>query len=149
MWLMLGLGAVGFLDDFIKIRKQRSLGLSARAKFIGQLFVGLSFAILALMFKNGRGLAPASVHLSFVRDIPQISFGVVGFVIVAYVVISGYEFRNSCSAAGVVVKAGCYQVRDPLDLALVAAAAMAACFGFLWWNASPARIGRASCRERV
>jgi len=171
MWLMLGLGAVGFLDDFIKIRKQRSLGLSARAKFIGQLFVGLSFAILALMFKNGRGLAPASVHLSFVRDIPQISFGVVGFVIVAYVVISGtsnavnltdgldglaagssamvfgtyvvisfYEFRNSCSAAGVVVKAGCYQVRDPLDLALVAAAAMAACFGFLWRNASPARI---------
>src|SRR6266545_3385594 len=89
MWLKLGLGAVGFLDDFIKIRKQRSLGLSARAKFIGQLFVGLSFAILALMFKNGRGLAPASVHLSFVRDIPQISFGV---------------------------------------------------FGFLWWNASPARI---------
>ena len=36
--------------------------------------------------------------------------------------------------------AGCYHVRDPLDLALVAASAMAACFGFLWWNASPAQI---------
>src|SRR5262249_19740398 len=170
LWLMVGLGAVGFLDDFIKIRKQRSLGLSARAKFLGQLFVGVSFGVLALCFHNSHGLAPASVHLSFVRDIPQISFGAVGFVIFAYVVISGtsnavnltdgldglaagssamvfgtyvvisfYEFRNSCSAAGL-VKAGCYQVRDPLDLALVAAAAMAACFGFLWWNASPARI---------
>ncbi|HSV64328.1 MAG TPA: phospho-N-acetylmuramoyl-pentapeptide-transferase [Mycobacteriales bacterium] len=168
LWLMTGLGAVGFADDLIKIRKQRSLGLNVKAKFLGQLFVGLTFAVLALMFRNSRGLTPASTHLSFVRDIPQISFGVVGFVIFAYVVISGtsnavnltdgldglaagssamvfgtyvvisfYQFRNAC---GTVSKAGCYLVRDPLDLALVAAAAMAACFGFLWWNAHPARI---------
>ena len=31
-------------------------------------------------------------------------------------------------------------MRDPLDLAVVAAAVMGACFGFLWWNASPAKI---------
>ena len=36
--------------------------------------------------------------------------------------------------------AGCYNVRDPLDLAIIAAAITGACFGFLWWNASPARI---------
>jgi phospho-N-acetylmuramoyl-pentapeptide-transferase len=34
----------------------------------------------------------------------------------------------------------CYSVRDPLDLAVVAAALTGACFGFLWWNASPAAI---------
>jgi phospho-N-acetylmuramoyl-pentapeptide-transferase len=34
----------------------------------------------------------------------------------------------------------CYDVRDPLDLAAVAAALTGACFGFLWWNASPAKI---------
>ena len=34
----------------------------------------------------------------------------------------------------------CYEVRDPLDLAVVAAAITGACFGFLWWNASPAKI---------
>ena len=34
----------------------------------------------------------------------------------------------------------CYAVRDPLDLAVVAAAVLGACFGFLWWNAPPARI---------
>ena len=33
-----------------------------------------------------------------------------------------------------------YEVRDPLEIAIVAGAAAAACFGFLWWNASPARI---------
>ena len=37
---MTGLGLVGFLDDFIKIRKQRWLGLTAAAKFVGQLVVG-------------------------------------------------------------------------------------------------------------
>ena len=39
LFLMVGLGGVGFLDDFIKIRRQRSLGLRARAKFAGQLVV--------------------------------------------------------------------------------------------------------------
>ena len=34
----------------------------------------------------------------------------------------------------------CYEVRDPHDLAIVAACGMGACFGFLWWNASPAKI---------
>src|SRR4051812_2888016 len=65
LMLMVGLGAVGFLDDFIKIRKQRSLGLRARAKFGGQLLVGLLFAILALQFHDRNGLAPASTHLSY------------------------------------------------------------------------------------
>ena len=168
LYLFTGLGLVGFLDDFIKIRKQRSLGLNATSKFGGQLFVGLSFAILAINFDDQHGRSPASTHLSYVRDIPQISFGAVLFVVFAYIVISGtsnavnltdgldglaagssamvfgaytiisfYQFRNSCETA---VRAGCYEVRDPLDVALVCAAAMAACFGFLWWNASPARI---------
>ena len=66
--LMTGLGLVGFLDDFIKIRKQRSLGLNAASKFIGQFIVGTGFAIAALQFRNERGLTPASTNLSFVRD---------------------------------------------------------------------------------
>ena len=44
------------------------------------------------------------------------------------------ELRHSTRAGK------CYEVRDPLDLAVVAAAITGACFGFLWWNASPAQI---------
>jgi phospho-N-acetylmuramoyl-pentapeptide-transferase len=55
----------------------------------------------------------------------------------AYTAISFYQFRNACEAFA---RAGCYEARDPLDTALIAASAMAACFGFLWWNAAPARI---------
>jgi phospho-N-acetylmuramoyl-pentapeptide-transferase len=165
---MVGCGAVGFVDDFIKIRRQRNLGLRARAKFAGQLVVGVVFAILALQFPNSRGLRPASTHLSYVRDISSISLGAVGFVVLAYLIVTAttnsvnltdgldglaagacamvfgaytlitfIQFRNSC---GTVSLPGCYLARDPIDLALVSASAMSACFGFLWWNASPAQI---------
>src|SRR5207249_7008107 len=60
---------------FIKIRRQRSLGLRARAKIGGQLAVALVFCILALQFRNENGLTPASTHLSFVRDITELGLG--------------------------------------------------------------------------
>ena len=166
--LMTGLGLVGFLDDFIKIRKQRSLGLTSTAKLVGQTVVGAAFAFLALQFDNGR-YTPGSTHISFVRDVNAFSLGTAGFVLWAllmiaatsngvnltdgldglasgtssmvfgaYVIIAFWKFGNSCLLNP--AAAHCYPVRDPLDLALVAAAAMGACFGFLWWNASPARI---------
>ena len=68
LFLMTGLGIVGFLDDFTKIRKQRSLGLTARAKIIGQGAVGIAFAVLALQFPNEHGRTPASTRISFLRD---------------------------------------------------------------------------------
>src|SRR5690606_7573513 len=68
LFLMTGLGVVGFLDDFIKISRQRSLGLSARAKIIGQGLIGITFAVLALQFQNANFRTPASTSISFVRD---------------------------------------------------------------------------------
>ena len=61
LMVMTGLGIVGFADDFIKIRKQRNLGLSARTKFIGQLAVALAFGLLAVRFRNGDGYLLYSV----------------------------------------------------------------------------------------
>src|SRR4051794_17553388 len=166
--LMAGLGLVGFIDDFIKIRKQRSLGLTTAAKFGGQAVVAVVFGVLATRFTNINDLSPVSTHLSFVRDY-GLDLGAVLFVIWAYVMIAAtsngvnltdgldglasgascmvfgsyviiafWQFGNNCvlSVAG----GNCYNVRDPLDLAVISAAAMGACFGFLWWNASPARI---------
>ena len=167
--LMGSLGLVGFLDDFIKIRKQRSLGLTAVAKFGGQFLTGIGFAVLALQFRSPVShLTPASDHLSFLRDYRAIGLGTVGFVVFAYlivtatsnavnltdgldglacgtsvmvlasyVIIAFWQFGNACTLKAA---SSCYDVRDPLDVALVAAAAMGACFGFLWWNAAPAKI---------
>ena len=58
-------------------------------------------------------------------------------VFAAYVLISIWQFNQNCQTNPGVK---CYEVRDPHDLAVVAACGMGACFGFLWWNASPAKI---------
>ncbi|HEY0640748.1 MAG TPA: phospho-N-acetylmuramoyl-pentapeptide-transferase [Pseudonocardiaceae bacterium] len=166
--LMLTLGIVGFLDDFIKIRRQRNLGLNKTAKLVGQFVAAVLFGIMAMQFADERGLTPASPNLSFIRDLIVLPFGVVGFVLFSYlavtawsnavnltdgldglaggsaamvlgtyVIISFWQFRYDCARAFVL---GCYNTRDPLDVAIVAAAAMGACVGFLWWNAAPAKI---------
>ncbi|MCP2256962.1 Phospho-N-acetylmuramoyl-pentapeptide-transferase [Streptoalloteichus tenebrarius] len=170
LMLTSALGLVGFLDDFIKIRKQRNLGLNKTAKLVGQFAAAVIFAILVIRFPDERDLTPASTHLSFVRDIAVISFGTVGFIVFCYLAVSawsnavnftdgmdglaagssamvlaGYvlvafwQYRYDCGVPGQ-FGPGCYNVRDPLDLAVVAAAAMAGCIGFLWWNAAPAKI---------
>ena len=58
-------------------------------------------------------------------------------VFLAFILIGVWEFGQGCSINGGM---GCYQVRDPLDLAVLAAAFAGSCTGFLWWNASPAKI---------
>jgi phospho-N-acetylmuramoyl-pentapeptide-transferase len=178
LFLMTGLGLVGFLDDFIKITKQRSLGLRAGAKLAGQSVVAVAFAILATQFRSDNNLTPASYRISFIRDtginlaFAGAALGVVLFVIWAYVMIAAtsngvnltdgldglatgasvmtfasyvligiWQSNQSCQIVDdVAAGAKCYDVRDPLDLAVVAACVMGACFGFLWWNASPAKI---------
>ena len=167
LYLMVGLGLVGFVDDFIKVSKQRSLGLRAKAKLAGQSIVAITFAILAMQNEDRYGNAPASTDVSFIRD-TALGLGAVGFVAWAYVMIAGtsngvnltdgldglatgasvmvfgayvligvWQSGNTC---GPQPSAGCYDVANALDLSIVAAAAMGACFGFLWWNASPAKI---------
>lgn len=69
LFLFLGAGLVGFLDDWTKISKQRSLGLDSKAKLIGQSLVAAAFGILAFQFPNDRGVTPASPAISFLRDL--------------------------------------------------------------------------------
>ena len=68
--VMTALGFLGFLDDWAKISKERSLGLTPRGKLIGQFTIGGVFAVLALNFPDERGLRPASEFVSFLRDLP-------------------------------------------------------------------------------
>ncbi len=81
IWMMVGLGIVGFIDDYLKVRSQRSLGLSGWRKVVGQIAVAVPFAVVALMFPNSRGYTPASAYISFFRDIPVLSFMALGVVV--------------------------------------------------------------------
>jgi phospho-N-acetylmuramoyl-pentapeptide-transferase len=181
LFLMVGLGVVGFLDDFLKISRQRSLGLRARSKIAGQSLVAIVFAVVALEVNNGDMLKPASTAVSLIRD-TAIDFAALGPVIAlvlfivwamimvwgtsngvnltdgldglasgasvavafAYVLIGTWQSNQNCAlpaTRGVTVNPSlCYNVRDPRDLAVVAACLAGATLGFLWWNASPAKI---------
>jgi phospho-N-acetylmuramoyl-pentapeptide-transferase len=167
--LFAGLGAVGFADDWIKISKARSLGLHAWVKFALQTVVAIAFAIASFQFPDSRGLTPASTYISFLRDLPWLQLGLWGAVIwiillvaawsnaanltdgldglatgaaamvfAAYGIVNIWQYNQSCSWADAGPQ--CYEVRNPHDLALISLALAGACFGFLWWNASPAKI---------
>ena len=77
VFLMCGLGLVGFLDDYRNISKERSLGLRARYKILGQAVVGITFAVLVLQFPDEHGVTPASTAISFLRD-TVVDFGALG-----------------------------------------------------------------------
>jgi phospho-N-acetylmuramoyl-pentapeptide-transferase len=171
LFLFTGLGVVGFLDDFIKISKQRSLGLRSKAKIAGQSLVAVTFALLSLQFPDERGITPASPAVSFLRDIAWLdelpiilvvlwvllliaaasngvnltdgldglASGACVMIFGAYTLVNIWQYNQSCAYTA---SAGpkCYEVRDPYDLAVIAIALAGACFGFLWWNAEPAKI---------
>ena len=163
---------LGFLDDWSKIRNRRSLGLSPRAKIIGQVLIGVAFGVLSLNFPDSRGVTPASTAISFTRDIDWnflrlpvviavvwMTFLITGFsnavnladgldglatgssamVFGAYGLINVWQRNQWCEVASTSGPL-CYETRNPMDLTLVSIALAAACFGFLWWNAKPARI---------
>jgi phospho-N-acetylmuramoyl-pentapeptide-transferase len=165
--LVVALGLVGFLDDYMKVSRQNSAGISGKAKIFGQVFFASIFGYLGTHFPDKDGLTPISLNLSTLRD-TSISLGPILVVVwiafmvtatsngvnltdgldglatgasvmtfLAFVLIGVWEFGQSCAVA---VTPNCYNVRDPLDLAVLAAAFAGACTGFLWWNASPAKI---------
>ena len=165
--LVLALGFVGFLDDYMKVSRQNSAGISGKQKIFGQVLFASIFGYLGTHFPDKDGLTPISLNLSTVRD-TGISLGPILVIIwiafmvtatsngvnltdgldglatgasvmtfLAFILIGVWEFGQSCAVA---LTSNCYNVRDPLDLAVLAAAFAGACTGFLWWNASPAKI---------
>ncbi|WP_299520261.1 phospho-N-acetylmuramoyl-pentapeptide-transferase [uncultured Serinicoccus sp.] len=70
LFLLTGLGVIGFFDDYTKIRKERSLGLTSGQKLVGQTLVTVVFALAALLVEDEEGRSPASTAISFVRDTP-------------------------------------------------------------------------------
>jgi phospho-N-acetylmuramoyl-pentapeptide-transferase len=151
-----GSTGIGFLDDWIKVTRHRSLGLNKRAKAAGQLIVALTFAISCVVWLK------VDTHLSFTRyNSTGVNLGKAGWVIFAVLVIvactnavnltdglDGLAAGSSAFAFAAFMVIGFYQFkhsplyRNPasLDEAVLATAMIGGCAGFLWFNAAPARI---------
>jgi phospho-N-acetylmuramoyl-pentapeptide-transferase len=153
---IVGAGLVGLLDDWIKVRNERNLGLSKRAKTAGLLVVAVAFAVATVLWTD------VETTLSFTRwNTPGWELGDVGWcvwaVLLIYATTNGVNLSDGLdglAAGSAIFPFSClivvgfwalrhfdtYQINHALDLAVVAAAMMGACAGFLWWNAAPARI---------
>lgn len=167
MGLVVALGFIGFLDDWLKVSRQNSRGLPGRFKLLGQAVFAAFFGYLGLQFVDKDSLTPISQYLSGVREtsiylgsalvviwivlmvmsasngvnltdgLDGLATGASIMTFLAFVLIGVWEFGQSCA---INATAGCYAVRDPLDLAVLAAAFAGGCTGFLWWNTAPAKI---------
>jgi phospho-N-acetylmuramoyl-pentapeptide-transferase len=153
LFALTGMGLIGLIDDYMKVSRKRSLGLSKAAKFGGQLAIAAAFAW-------GASQAGVSTQLSFTRPL-GIHLGVF-FVVLVLVMLAGtanavnladgMDGLAAGSAAlvfGAFVLIAYWKLRNPqfysgvdytFDLAIVSAAMLGATLGFLWWNAAPARI---------
>ncbi|MGH9186723.1 MAG: phospho-N-acetylmuramoyl-pentapeptide-transferase [Acidimicrobiales bacterium] len=153
---IIGASVVGAVDDWLGIKRARNLGLNKRAKILGLLAVGVAFVVLAVYH------TPVHTELSFTRldsiglDLGKLGWALLGVLLIlaasnavnladgldglaagsanysfiAYTVIGFWGFRHP----------EVYQLPHALDVAVVAAAMLGACTGFLWWNAAPSRI---------
>ena len=157
MATLCALGLLGFADDFIKIRMDRSLGLQKRAKFLGQLVIAIGFGIAAVVWVD------VGTDVSFFRS-TNVDLGILFFLWVFVMIaassngvnltdgLDGLAVGSSAQVFAALVVIGFWQTRhpgfydlrahgsDPFDLAIVAAALFGACSGFLWWNTAPAKI---------
>jgi phospho-N-acetylmuramoyl-pentapeptide-transferase len=154
--LIVGLGVVGWIDDYLGVRARRNLGLRKRGKTLGIVAVGSAFAWLAVNYVH------TDTHLSFTRPL-ALDLGTVGLFIWAVLVIfatanainltdglDGLASGSSAFTFAAFMIIAFTEFRHPniynvsaaqaLDQAIVAAAMFGACAGFLWWNAAPARV---------
>ena len=156
LFAIVGSGIVGFADDWIKVRRERNLGLRARTKATGQLVVAIVFAVGMVT------LTDVHTEVSFTRwDSIGFDLGPIGWCIWAVLLIVGTSnavnltdgldglaggsslLAYACFTAMAFWMFGNFDIYDvphALDLAVIAAAAVGACAGFLWWNAAPAQI---------
>ena len=156
MGCIVGAGLVGFIDDWIKVTNERNAGLSKRAKTVGLILVAVLFAVATVLWTD------VETTLSFTRynspgwDLTNLGW-CVWAVLLIYATTNGVNLTDGLdglAAGSAVLVFSClmaigfwafrhfdtYQVSHALDLAVVAAAMLGACAGFLWWNAAPARI---------
>jgi len=156
MLAIIGGGAVGLMDDWIKVVAARNLGLNKRAKMLGLLIVAVGFAFLMSEYTS------VSTTISFTRynnpgwnlghvawmvwavlllvgtanavnltdGLDGLAAGAAAFAFAAFTFIGFWQFRHE----------DVYNVSHALDLAVVSAAMIGGIIGFLWWNAAPAQI---------
>jgi phospho-N-acetylmuramoyl-pentapeptide-transferase len=160
MAMMVGFAYLGFIDDWKKITKQDSKGLSERGKLLWQVGLGAGSALVLVLLGGS-----TDVFVPFVKDV-TIHLGVIGFVLFAAFVLTAtsnaVNFTDGLDglAIGPVMTVACtygvfaylagnsiyagylgiHHVPGAGEIGIILAAMLAAGLGFLWYNTFPAQV---------
>ncbi|HRC88222.1 MAG TPA: phospho-N-acetylmuramoyl-pentapeptide-transferase, partial [Thermoanaerobaculia bacterium] len=167
VWLVFGttlaFGAVGFWDDFVKVRKKRNLGLTARAKMLLQIVAALAFACLLYSLRQELGFSDTLAFPFFKKAVFNLGLLYVPLVVSVLVGASNAvnltDGLDGLAIGATLIAAGTYAVFSYVagnsvaarylqvpyvpgagELAVFCGAMVGASLGFLWFNAHPAEV---------
>lgn len=144
LFLMIGHGILGFLDDFIKAEKKRNLGLTAKQKIMGQLILSIIFCFGCVEMLH----LPCAISIPFTAS--DISIGWLYYLFVILVIVGASNAVNltdgldglasgCCTVAFMAYAAFCY-INGLYDIAAFIIIMAGCCIGFLFFNYHPAKI---------
>ncbi len=168
VWLVLFstvfMGGIGLYDDWLKVSKKSSDGISSRIKFALQCLLAAVFTVFLLLNPKVSTIAQ-QLYFPFIKDPLLPSMGLFSFIFFLLVIVGTSNAVNltdgldglatGCTAtvaatyAVLVYVAGNIKAASYLqipyvaysgELAVLCVALLGACLGFLWWNAHPARV---------
>ncbi|HHV72610.1 MAG TPA: phospho-N-acetylmuramoyl-pentapeptide-transferase [Clostridia bacterium] len=142
--LTLGYGLLGFIDDFIKTVKKRSLGLRANQKIFGQIVLALALVFLSMTYSG----INTEVFFPFLNKTIDLGWLYLPFVLV--VTLGGSNAVNLTDgldglASGItaLVALGYAIILLSLghvELAIFCSTISGACLAFIWYNSNPAQV---------
>ena len=140
--MAVAMGLVGFMDDFISIRKHRNLGLTEKQKLV------LQFAIVIAYLASVRIAGGSSEML--IPFVGVVDWGIAYYILAALLIVgmvNAVNFTDGIDGLNgtvtFVVSVGFLVtafVMNYMGIAILAAASAAACIGFLIWNFNPAKV---------
>lgn len=138
-------GAIGFLDDLLIILTRRSLGLKARQKLFGQMFIAVLVALYALSRSDiGTTVLIPFTEMSVELPVAVYVILVLGVMLGTTNAVNLTDGLDGLAAGSVTIAAASYGVIAYLlgnvDLAVFAGSLAGACLGFVWFNAHPAAV---------
>jgi phospho-N-acetylmuramoyl-pentapeptide-transferase len=143
LFVTIGYGLLGFLDDFIKVVMKRNLGLTSKQKLVGQLVI--AFVFYFFFQKNG-----LSTEVYIPGTDYSIDLGVAYVLLMIFMLVGGSNAVNLTDgldgllAGTAAIAFGAYAVlawnQGQYDVAIFSVAVVGAVLGFLVFNAHPAKV---------
>lgn len=138
-------GAVGFLDDYIKVVKKRNLGLTAKQKLVFQFAIAIAFVVINAFFGYGD-----TTYIPFAGTVHMGNFAIIYHIISVIVIVGVVNAVNLADGIDGLVGSETFfvaifymiisSIMTSPATGVLSASVAGGCLGFLLWNFNPAKV---------